>query len=290
MRNNILLVASLVLLAFSSCRTDQSGIVALRLDETEIDLVKGEEKQLIVNTVPMKEDAVFKWSSSMPEYVSVSETGVVKAEKIYYKNGTDEDAAPVSVYCVCEGGAAECKVTVLPLEVEDMKIRIALGATLVIMPGEYIDAFLDFYPEDADVVMDDIEWSTTAFEYAVVEVDKSDRSKARIKALWPGSASIKASYGSKSASINLIVKPIYAESLEIDGPEEVNMKVGDAKALTASFTPADATVEVVWSSTDTQVATVDADSGIVTAVAEGEVQIKAIAGVVEDVVTVKVTE
>lgn len=289
MRNRFLLVATLAVLAFTACKTEDDAVIALRLDESELELVKGTEKQLVATTVPVVDDVVLEWRSSMPEYVSVSETGVVKAEKIYYKNETDTEATPVSIYCVCEGGAAECKVTVLPLDVERLEIRLASGAPTVLLPGEYIDAHLDFYPIDADVAVDDIEWSTTAFEYAVVEVDKADRTRARIKALWPGSATIKASYGNKSASVNLVVKPIYAESVSIEGPEVIEMNVGDAKELSASFTPENATVEAVWSSTDTRIATVDADTGIVTALAEGEVQIKAVAGVVQDAVTVKVS-
>lgn len=288
MRNRFLLVATLAVLAFTACKTEDDAVIALRLDESELELVKGTEKQLVATTVPVVDDVVLEWRSSMPEYVSVSETGVVKAEKIYYKNETDTEATPVSIYCVCEGGAAECKVTVLPLDVERMEIVVPDGASSVILPGEQQKVGLAFYPEDADVDADQIVWSTTAFEYAVVEEDKADNTQAYIKAIWPGSVSIKAVYGKKSATLNLVVKPIYVESVSVEGPEVIEMKVGDAKGLSASLIPENATVELVWSSTDTRIATVDADTGIVTAVSEGEVKINAVAGIVQDDVTIKV--
>lgn len=288
MRNRFLLVATLAVLAFTACKTEDDAVIALRLDESELELVKGTEKQLVATTVPVVDDVVLEWRSSMPEYVSVSETGVVKAEKIYYKNETDTEATPVSIYCVCEGGAAECKVTVLPLDVERMEIVVPDGASSVMLPGEQQKVGLAFYPEDADVDADQIIWSTTAFEYAVVEEDKADNTQAYIKAIWPGSVSIKAVYGKKSATLNLVVKPIYVESVSVEGPEVIEMKVGDAKGLSASLIPENATVELVWSSTDTRIATVDADTGIVTAVSEGEVKINAVAGIVQDDVTIKV--
>lgn len=288
MRNKFLLVATLAILAVTACKTEDNAVIALRLDETEIELVKGSEQQLVATTVPVVDDVVLEWRSSMPEYVSVSETGVVKAEKIYYKNETDTEATPVSIYCVCEGGAAECKVTVLPLDVERMEIVVPDGASSVMLPGEQQKVGLAFYPEDADVDADQIVWSTTGFEYAVVEEDKADNTQAYIKAIWPGSVSIKAVYGKKSATLNLVVKPIYVESVSVEGPEVIEMKVGDAKGLSASLIPENATVELVWSSTDTRIATVDADTGIVTAVSEGEVKINVVAGIVQDDVTIKV--
>ena len=83
MRNRFLLVATLAVLAFTACKTEDDAVIALRLDESELELVKGTEKQLVATTVPVVDDVVLEWRSSMPEYVSVSETGVVKAEKIY---------------------------------------------------------------------------------------------------------------------------------------------------------------------------------------------------------------
>ena len=133
-----------------------------------------------------------------------------------------------------------------------------------------------FYPENADVDPEQFKWSTTAFEYAVVAQDKTDGSKAFVTAVWPGSASVKAEYGKQSAMVNLIVRPINATSVTIAGPETIELKVGQSKQLTASFLPIDATVELVWNSLDTTVASVDSETGVVTAIAEGTAEIKVV--------------
>lgn len=288
MRNIFILAAVSAVMTLVSCGNNADDVQALRLDETEIELVKGSEKQLAAVTVPASDVTAFEWFSSMPEYVSVSQTGVVKAEKIYYKNPTDTEASAVSVYCRYKGGAAECKVTVLPLDVEHMEIKLAGSSSevLVMNPSEVQELEAVFYPENADVDLDQLKWSTTAFEYALVE--KTEGAKAKVKAVWPGSASVKAEYGKKSALVNLIVRPINATSVTISGPEVVEMKVGQAKEFAASFLPSNATVELVWNSLYTDVATVDAETGIVTAVAEGTTTIKVVAGLVEDTVTVNV--
>ena len=60
--------------------------------------------------------------------------------------------------------------------------------------------------------------------------------------------------------------------------------------MSASFLPANATVDLVWNSLDTTVASVDSETGVVTALAEGTAEIKVVAGLVEDIVTVKVSK
>ena len=291
MRNVFLAIAMSAVLFLSSCANRNDDVVALRLDQTELELVKGEVKQLTAVTVPVSDVTEFEWYSSMPEYVSVSQTGVVKAEKIYYKNPTDAEGSPVSVFCKYQGGAAECKVTVLPREVERIEITYA-GSTseaLVMNPGDVQEVQAVFYPADADLDLENLVWSTTAFEYAVVSQNESDPSKANITAVWPGSVSIKAEYGKQSAMLNLIVRPVNATEVTIAGDEEIELKPGQTAQLSASYLPANATVELGWSSLDTAVATVDYETGLVTAVAEGVATIKVVAGLVEDTITVNVS-
>ena len=291
MKNIFLAVVMSAVFVLTSCKNGKDDVVALRLDQTDIELVKGSEMQLTAVTVPASDVKDFEWYSSMPEYVSVSPTGVVKAEKVYYKNETDSEGSPVSVFCKYQGGAAECKVTVLPLGVERLEITFAGSSSdaLVMNPGEEKEVQAVFYPANADIDLENLVWSTTAFEYAVVAMNAADPSKATITALWPGSVSIKAEYGKQTAMLNLIVRPVNATEVTIAGPEEVEMKVGQTIQLSASYLPANATVELGWNSLDTNVATVDYETGVVTAVAEGEATIKVVAGLVEDTVTIKVS-
>ena len=82
MRNILLSVAITAVLVFSSCGNDSNEIVALRLDKTEVELVKGSEIQLKAVTVPAADVSEFEWYSTAPEYVSVTADGVVRMKVI----------------------------------------------------------------------------------------------------------------------------------------------------------------------------------------------------------------
>lgn len=75
-------------------------------------------------------------------------------------------------------------------------------------------------------------------------------------------------------------------------PKTLDLKVGQTAQLTATITPSDATnKEVIFISNDDDVATVDEESGLVTATGIGETEIGVLTddGLFEDSVTVKVT-
>ena len=122
MKNFSIALAILAAMVFTAC--NKNDVVVIRLNETNVEMVKGSTKQLIATVVPEDKNAAIEWFSSMPEYVSVSETGMLKAEKMYFKNPTDTEVTPVSIYCKYNGGAAECKVTVLPLDVAGIELKI----------------------------------------------------------------------------------------------------------------------------------------------------------------------
>ena len=84
MKNFSIAMAILAAMVFTACNKNDDVII--RLDETKLELVKGESKQLVATVIPEAENASIEWFSTMPEYVSVSETGLVKAEKLYFKN------------------------------------------------------------------------------------------------------------------------------------------------------------------------------------------------------------
>lgn len=67
---------------------------------------------------------------------------------------------------------------------------------------------------------------------------------------------------------------VSVESVTIQ-PESLSLLTGETGTLNASVSPAEAEQSVTWSSTNTDVATVDATSGLVTAVAAGTATITA---------------
>ena len=82
------------------------------------------------------------------------------------------------------------------------------------------------------------------------------------------------------------------KGITIDGDRTINLEVGQTATLTASVTPADAEIKTcTWDSSNTSVATVDKNTGVVTAVGAGTTQITASAddGGYVDNITINVT-
>ena len=191
MKKIFIAMAAMAALVFTSC--DKKETVVIRLDETVLSLVKGSTKQLNATVIPADENAVFEWFSSNPEYVSVSETGLVRAEKLYYKNPTDTEVTPVTIYCKYNGGAAECKVAVTPLAVKSISFDGLEGDRIEMSVGEDKTLMIKFEPENADVDYSKLEWETDAFEFVSVQFEQGNP-YAVIKAVKSGSAEITAKY------------------------------------------------------------------------------------------------
>lgn len=85
------------------------------------------------------------------------------------------------------------------------------------------------------------------------------------------------------------VDRVAAESVSIDGKDKVSLAKGDTTVLNATVKPANSTDEIIWSTADASVATVDAE-GVVTAVGAGTTTITVKVGDVTDSVTVTVTD
>ena len=135
-------------------------------------------------------------------------------------------------------------------------------------------------PEDA--TEKECVWSSSDDAVATVSPD------GKVTAVAPGLAIIKATCGGKEGTCAVTVAPFVAVTSVTVAPEKVSLKPGESADLTATVLPADASVsQVTWSSTNTAIATVS-DAGKVTAVAEGEADIKATCGEVEGVCHVTV--
>ena len=100
--------------------------------------------------------------------------------------------------------------------------------------------------------------------------------------------------GGKTASVVVTVEPIYAESVVIyDGVEATKVVAGKFITMYAVVAPVGAINKTVkWSSSDTAIATVDADTGIVTGVKAGAAVITATVDgtTITDTIVVFVTE
>ena len=270
MKTKILWAAAmLALISIVSCNTNEDHVLAVRLDRTKIELVKGQSAQLVATVVP-EQDAELEWFSENDQYVTVSPDGVVTAVGLKKAAEDSDEVVPVSVYVRYKNGADECKVTVLPLAASKVEI-VAESEIINIDPGQSITLEVKCYPENADLTA--VTWST---DYAAVAT--VDPATGKVTGVAPGFARIRASYSDKVYDeINVNVNAIAATSVEVD-PSSVDLSVGEKKRLTAVFTPSNATDKPVWTSENLEVATVDPETGVVTAVSLGTAKIKVQAG------------
>ena len=248
-----------------SCNSNENEVLAVRLDKTKIELVKGESIQLNAQVVPAQ-DAEFTWSSQDDQYVTVDQNGVVTAVGLKKESLDSDEVSPVSVYVKYLNGADECQVTVLPLAPTKVEI-VSEANTIEVDPAESIQLVAKCYPEDADLT--DLTWST---DFATVA--KVDSKTGVLTGVSAGFAVIRASYNERIFDeINVRVNAVDPQAVEIV-PSSISLSPGMKERLGVKLTPANASGSLVWTSDKMEVAKVDAETGVVTAVAKGTANIK----------------
>lgn len=247
------------------CLVAENEVLAVRLDKTKIELVKGESIQLNAQVVPAQ-DAEFTWSSQDEQYVTVDQNGVVTAVGLKKESLDSDEVSPVSVYVKYLNGADECQVTVLPLAPTKVEI-VSEANTIEVDPAESIQLVAKLYPEDADLT--DITWSTN-----FATVAKVDSKTGVLTGVSSGFAVIRASYNERIFDeINVRVNVVEPQAVEIV-PSSLTLSKGMKERLSVQLTPSNASGNLIWTSDDMSVATVDSETGVVTAVAKGTAKIK----------------
>lgn len=229
------------------------------LSETELDLVNGDEIQLVATVTPSytDDDKTVTWTSSNPAVALVDE-GLVTA----VGEGT------VVITASAGSKSATCTITVLHryifldgLSLDKTELEIVNGDSY------QLTAILD--PEDADV--DYITWESS--DETVVTV-----TDGLVQAVGEGKATVtaKAEGYVATCEVTVLHKVIEVESITLD-KDNVEFYVGDSETLIATINPSDADDQtVVWSTSDATVVSVV--NGVITGEGEGTATITASAG------------
>ena len=161
-----------------------------------------------------------------------------------------------------------------PAEPTDIHIIIgdkeyANGDTINLTEFDEVQITWKYFPEDKPV-QEGVDASVSNEKYATIDAD------GKLKALEPGNVAlvVYALYGDVELTFVVAIaeKHFDPESLEISGVAE--LAVREELQLTATITPERADQSVVWSSSDETIATVS-ENGLVKALAQGTVTIKA---------------
>ncbi|MDE6705023.1 MAG: Ig-like domain-containing protein [Treponemataceae bacterium] len=207
------------------------------------------------------DDKTILWSSSDETVATVDSDGTVTTHK----------AGETTITATARAGGmtAEQKLTVNPLYVKKITLN---QTTLKLKPGMTRTLTATVTPDDADDTT--VTWRSSDEKIATVDADGTVTAHAL------GTATIIATAKGRDGLINagcgVTVSPVLTEVERVTlSKNNLTLTRGEQGTLTATVTPDDADNKTVsWSSSDTSVATVDAD-GTVTAVGKGTATIYA---------------
>ncbi len=238
-------------------------VTGISINKTAIELIEEEFEQLIATITPDNaSDKKINWTSSDVSVAMVSPDGTVYAIK--------PGQATIMATTVDGGFVALCKIKVKTKEIIATSIQISPSSKTIAI-GESIQ--LNALLEPENVTNANLSWTSSNPNIATVEAN------GLVKAIAEGSTKIivTTTDGSDLSAICEIVvekKFIGVSQIQIS-PSNAKIAIGKSLQLNAIITPDDATSpNVIWSSTNTSVATVSQD-GYVEAVAEGEAIISA---------------
>jgi trimeric autotransporter adhesin len=204
--------------------------------------------------------------------------GQMKAPGVVYTDA----AGTAQVVAQMNGQRVEVSLTVIAPEADVIAIQVEPQG-ITVPEGFAVPVQLLAFYSDGQVreVSDIADWSSLA--PSLVRVDFNDFGAPLLFGLAVGAGDVRATFGAFSADVAVTVEAASLEQIDIV-PATAFVPAGSTNALEAIGRFSDGTYlnvtdGVVWESSNLQVATISNDSGakgIVTGLAEGEVEISAI--------------
>ena len=243
------------------------AVTGVVLGKTELTLVEGEEEKLAVAVTP--ENATDKsvvWESGNESVATVSQEGLVIA--------VGEGKATITVKTNDGGFSASCEVTVKKKVIAVTGVKLS-AASMTLREGD--KGTLTATVEPANATNKNVKWWTSDLD--IVSVGSTlGGSTGYVEARKAGTATVtvKTEDGEFSASCEITVEkkevPVTGIALE---QSSLLLPVGNTFTIRAHVQPSNATdQDIQWGSSNGGVATVD-QTGKVTAVAAGTVDILA---------------
>ena len=244
-------------------------VTSITLDKTTLSLAAGDEATLIATVKPDNAtDKTVTWTSSDPSVATVAD-GKVHAVKLGIAVITAK-AGDKTATCTVTVAAKVIPVTSIWLDKSEMELT------------EGDEAILTATVKPDNATDKTVTWTSSDTSVATV-------TDGKVKALKPGTATITAKAGDKSAkcTVTVAAKVIPVTSVTLD-QHTLEMTVGEEYMLHATILPEDATNKNIdWISSSEYFATVE--DGLVKALNPGEVTITAQVADKEDrcVITIK---
>lgn len=264
------ILLSISLITTYSCKKEKDKSVLVTevgLNKTSTTLIEGETETLVATVMP--ENATDKsvvWESGNESAATVSQEGLVTA--------VGEGKATITVKTNDGGFRASCEVTVKKKVIAVTGVKLS-AASMTLREGER--GTLIATVEPANATNKNVEWWTSDLDVVSV-TSTSGGSNGYVEARGAGKATVtvKTEDGEFSASCEITVekKEVPVTGIALD-QSSLLLPVGNTYALKAHVQPSNATdQDIKWGSSNGGVATVD-QTGKVTAVSAGTVDILA---------------
>ena len=254
-------------------------ITSLTLNKSELSMNVGDEETLTVTGTPSNAtNKNLQWESSNTDVASVTSTGAYTAKVIAAGKGSAVIKAKATDG---SGKYVSCVVTVSNIQVLNVYLD---KSSLDLSEGDTASIVATLYPTNATTKT--LKW--TSSNTSVAKVD----SKGNVVAgATKGYAIITAAAtdgSGKFAECVVLSKPkIHVTGLTINYGTTLDLLQSDSTFLKATILPANASTQaVVWSSSNSSVASVDATTGLLKGIALGEATITATAD--SKTVTIKI--
>ena len=229
------------------------AVTGVSLSKTSLTLAESGSETLTATVTPSNAtNKAVSWKSSDASVASVDNNGKVSAVKA--------GSATITVTTSDGGKTATCSVTVTSKTVSVTGVKLD-KSNLELKAGETAQLAATVEPSDASEK--GVEWTSSDTKIATVD------GSGKVTAVSVGNATITATTkdGGKTASCSVTVNPVAVEGVSVE-PAQVEVKEGKTVQLKATVSPAEADQEVEWTTSDSQIATVDAN-GLVTAIKPG---------------------
>ena len=236
-------------------------VTSVSLNRSSLLIEKGKYRTLTATVLPTNaENKALIWRSDKPCFASVC-NGIVYA----VSKGT---ATITATATDGSGKYATCTVSVT----EDVLVTsISVTSTQSLKVGD--SAYLSATVLPTNATNKAVLWTSDNTEVASVNANSG-----LVYANAVGTAKITATARDGSGvygTINISVSPVPVTSVTVS-PKEKTLSVGETTTLSATVSPSNATDKsVIWTSSDTSVATVGKYTGVVTAKADGTATITA---------------
>ena len=233
------------------------SVTGVSLNKTSLSLVEGGSESLTATVSPDNAtNKAVSWKSSDTGVATVDGSGKVTAVKA--------GSTTITVTTTDGGKTATCSVTVTSKTVSVTGVKLDNGK-LELKAG--VTAQLTATVEPSDASDKSLEWTSSDAKVATVAAS------GKVTAVGVGSATItvKTKDGGKTATCAVTVAPVAVEGVTVD-PAKSEVVEGNTVQLKATVSPADAAQEVEWTSSDSDIATVD-KNGLVTSIKPGTVYI-----------------